>query len=130
MSHPTTVQLCPHKMNPISCPTCYRNKPPEQKKVAPQQQSNMIPQGQVIPIGEATQRATMNMSRARMAAPQIAANNPNARALKEAHHDANPSPPPESYSPEDVWQPPQHQSLIVRVPKHPHLAQTKTQIRG
>jgi hypothetical protein len=127
---PTQVKLCPHRMNPISCPTCYRLKPKDEVKKAQPNSLPGIPQGHVIPIGEATQRATMNAARARIAAPKAHAATNNAKAPAEPFYSGNHSPPPEAHDPDKVWQPPERASLIDSVPVHPHLAETKMQIRG
>ncbi len=93
-----------------------------------------IPVGEVIPFGEATQRATMAKARASsVQAPNIK------NAPREAYSEGNRAPPPEAHVASDapldgdlsgVWKPPVRVSIIDRQPTHPHVADSKTQIRG
>jgi hypothetical protein len=115
------VQLCVHRSNPRACPVCYRIL-----ATAPRAPAAATPAtiGQVIPIGEATLRATQNAARMRIQNP--AANAGNARALKEPFQSANFSPPPEAFDPDKLWQPPAHPSQIDSRSVHPHLHASKT----
>jgi hypothetical protein len=124
-----SMDLCPHKTNPKCCPTCYRLKPPEPVKKPEEAMRPGIPMGVVIPIGDATIRATQNAARARITG-KAPVQGSNQKSLKEAHYSANQAPSPEAHSKDAVWQPPQHAELIDRLPVHPHLAESKTQIRG
>jgi hypothetical protein len=120
---PNEVALCPHRANPKACPLCYRLAPPAPKPTAPVQAS-LIPVGQVIPIGEATMRATQNAARMRINQPAAFA--ANTRVLREPFQSANLAPPPDAFSPDTLWEPPDHPSQIDTRPVHPHLHESKT----
>jgi hypothetical protein len=116
------IELCPHRANPKACPLCYRLKPPDPKPTH-HAAASLIPTGTVIPIGEATLRATQNAARARIN-NQVGVG-ANVKVLKEPYSSANLASPPDAYSEDKVWQPPAHPSQIDSRPVHPHLNESK-----
>src|ERR1700722_8325361 len=111
------IQLCPHKTNPLACPMCFRNKPPEGKP--PPAHPGVrpgIPLAPVMAVGEATMRATQ--ARAVAAQPAAVANG---RTFKEPFNSGHHSPPPEAFNSEKVWEPPNRKELIDLQPRHPHI---------
>lgn len=120
-----TIPLCPHGMNQISCPTCFRLKPPAPKPVVPGTVFNLpdLPMGQVMPIGEAVLRAT---SRAATSLPLPPGGG--GRDFKEPYRSSSGAPPPEAYDPNKLWTPPDHQDVIDRQPQHPHATEGRAQV--
>lgn len=118
------IPLCPHKMNVTSCPTCFRNKPPPEKSatVLPGVRPG-IPLGVVMPIGEATLRATQASA---VAARVQAA--PQGKAFKEPYRSGTGVPPPEAFDPNKVWKPKAREELIDQLPTHPHANEGKATV--
>lgn len=118
------MNLCPHKMNPISCPTCFRAKPP----TPPAQQAPHIkpgiPMAPVMSVGEATIRATQGAARQR---PTATLPNGQVREFKEPYSSARP-PPAEAYGGEKQWEPSERQQVIDRQPIHPHVGEGKATV--
>ncbi len=125
MAHPVppqiTIQLCPHKANPRACPTCYRNKPAEAKPAVPTVTPG-IAQGYVMPIGEATQRATQGRA---VAAPVHAAPG---KEFKAPHSTSRGTATAEAHSKDELWKPEKHGDIIDRLPRHPHANEGKPQV--
>jgi hypothetical protein len=117
------IPLCPHKMNVASCPTCFRNKPAPAKPPPPGVRPG-IPVGNVMPIGEATIRATQ----AAAAAARVQAATPQGKAFQEPYRSSTGVPPPEAYDPNKVWKPKAREELIDRLPTHPHAHEGKAQV--
>lgn len=118
------LNLCVHKMNPVSCPTCFRIKP-VQKAAAPHI-NPMLQQGQTIDIGEATMRATQRS--ALMQRPQAVMPNGQVREFKEPYRTASGHPPPEAHSTNKVWEPPVRTEIIDLQPTHPHLDASQAKV--
>lgn len=119
-----TIPLCPHGMNQISCPTCFRMKPPTPKTVEtlPGVRPG-IPMGGVMPIGEALLRST-GRATASAALPAVGG----AGMLKEPYRSASGAPPPEAYDPNKVWKPTDHEDVIDKQPQHPHVHEGRAQV--
>jgi hypothetical protein len=118
------IPLCPHKMNVNSCPTCFRNKPVAVAK--PKEAPGIKPGiavGYVMPIGEATMRATQRA--AAIAATPVASGG---KAFREPYRSSTGVPPPEAYDHNKVWKPKEREELIDRLPTHPHANEGKAQV--
>lgn len=114
-----TIPLCPHKMNVSSCPTCYRNKPVEQKPVP--NAASGVAKGYVMPIGEATLRATQ---RSAVVPPPAL---PNGKTLQEPYRSTG-MPSEKAFSTDKVWHPPKHKDLIDSQPRHPHANEGQAKV--
>lgn len=111
------IELCPHKMNPKSCPTCFRMTPPKPKEPQPNPAVRPgVPMAPVMGVGEATMRATQ--AKAAIQAPRAAQSG---RSFKEPYSSGHHSPPPEAFSGDKLWTPPARKDLIDQQPVHPHL---------
>lgn len=124
MSNKITIQLCPHKTNPAACPICYRLKPPEKKIVEVPGIKPGIAVGYVMPIGEATMRATQH-AQAAMPTPQASGG----KAFREPYRSGNRVPPPEAFDKDKLWKPKgSSEQLIDKLPTHPHATEGRAQV--
>ena len=117
---PAAQHLCPHGMNPISCPTCFSQN--GGKPLKPGQRA----------AGSTEQEQARN---ARFVAPpeppQPRTDNPKARALnggrdipitvalKDPHREHHAPPQGD----DELWQPPVHAKVSERMPSHPEAPQ-------
>lgn len=117
------MPLCPHGMNPAACPMCFKAKPPPTRAPGATARSD-IPTGPVVPIGEATVRATQTAA----ALARLGRGTDAGPGLKPPHEETPAAPSPEAYSNEALWEPPAHPQLIDRLPRHPHADASKVTV--
>jgi hypothetical protein len=134
VNHAPNPHLCPHGQNKKTCIACYheaRNAPPVAKKEVPSliYQKPGMPQGYVIPIGEALLRTTQGAdARQRSAAAVASIKMEDGSNPREPVQTASRVAPPEAFSPDKLWKPKAHRSLIDSQPKHPHANEGKTTV--
>jgi hypothetical protein len=130
MSHVPNLHLCDHKMNPKSCPYCYRenaNKP----RVAPQATSvarSDVPMGFVPSLEQALDKAAQTAARVREANAKRPAQAPGPSTPSQPHASGNVVPPPEAHSKDKLWEPPARRSIIDSLPTHPHANEGKMSV--
>lgn len=120
------IELCPHKMNPIACPTCFRTKQAQPKpKAANPDIRPGVPMGQTVSMEQAIASASRAAAKTRGAPTVAVASGP---VMKDPHSSGNAAPPPEAHDPNKVWEPPARASIIDKQPRHPYADQSKVSV--
>lgn len=118
------IELCPHNMNPRSCPSCWQAAAaaPQPKKEATNA-VNFPTTDNVMPLGEAVLRSTQG-AEARARAAAIASKMKVEAGRKDPIRIED---EPDQYGKNGMWEPKERKQLIDSLPKHPHANEGSVQ---